>query len=632
MRFARLLLSLGAVCTAGLIENPANAQVLRYTTTAPGGIVTTGNTLGLSKATNENGPGTRDSIGTFLSLGNSVDVLPLNPLNPWPQGTTNNWLMNGSSAELSLPVEAQVLYAELLWGGSYQYGEEDVSALLGSSVTLTQGASSMQVTPAAATAITTSGNAASGFAIRYYLRSADVTDFVKAAQTGTYSVSGVPGTQTTNINSLSAAGWTLVTVYRDQSVTTKNLSVFVGGAFVDEDSQQDYAVTGFCAPPAGVVEGTAAVSAIEGDANLTGDQFLIGASAGGPFASLSGPNNPGSNFFCSQINDGNGQLDTSGSFGQENHNAQAGVNIAGGRQGWDITTIPLSSQTGQLANSQTAAVLRTITTGDSYMPILAALAIDVNSPDFGGVASDTTVSPSNVTIGDQYTVSVTLANDGAVTAQNVVLDVDLPAQVSLVSFTTDGQPGDINGNAVNGALLASGVDEGDIPGGGARTVTFTLEVNSAPAGSTLFGLANWNYDFEVCANASLSSEVFSQSFAALYNEPVGTGGNGGGGSGASGGGGAEPNGGGGATTQGGGGEGGGLLPLGGGGSGAAGGAGGGAGEAATGGGNSSSGEAPETGLGCSCRVSAPQEPGLAALAWGLVGLLALRRKRGGRAS
>ena len=43
-------------------------ESLRYSTTAAGKILGIGNTLGLSKGLNENGPGTYDSIGTFSSL------------------------------------------------------------------------------------------------------------------------------------------------------------------------------------------------------------------------------------------------------------------------------------------------------------------------------------------------------------------------------------------------------------------------------------------------------------------------------------------------------------------------------------------------------------------------------------
>jgi len=497
------------------------AQELRFSTTEPGGIVSTGNTLGLAKDTNLNGPGIRDSIGTFLTLGGGTDDSPLNAANPWPAGTTNDWTQNGSAAELSLPVESTVLYAELLWGGSYQYGE-DVTAFLDDDVTLTAGGNTLLVSPAGATAVTASGTANTGFAIRYYMRSADVTAFVANALSDTYSVSGVPATQTTSINSLNAAGWTLVVAYRDQAQSTKNLSVFVGGSFVDEDSQVDYAVSGFCAPPAGLVEGTAVVSAIEGDANLTGDQFLIAPTAAGPFVNLSAPNNPAQNFFCSQLNDASGQLDISGTFGSTNHDAIGGLNVVGARQGWDVSTVPLSSSAGQLQNGQTSAVLRTVTTGDSYMPTLAAFAIDVNSPDFGGAGTTISAAPLEVTIGDTFTVIAALDNDGEVTAQDVTFQMALPASLSLVSFATDGVPGDIDGTPVDAALLASGVDEGDLPANGTRTVTMVLSVDAEPPGTTISGSPVWSYAFEVCQNGALYDQTFSQLFVVGFEAPVTT--------------------------------------------------------------------------------------------------------------
>ncbi len=512
-------LSLALAALSSFVLTTVEAQELRFTTTEPGNIVSTGNTLGLAKDTGLNGPGIRDSIGTFLTLGGGTDNNPLNAANPWPAGTTNDWTQNGSEAELSLPVESTVLYAELLWGGSYQY-VEDVSAFLDDDVTLTAGGSSITVSPDALTAVTESGTANTGFAIRYYMRSADVTSFVANALSGTYSVSGVPATQTTSINSLSAAGWTLVVAYRDQGESTRNLSVFVGGSFVDEDSQVDYGVSGFCAPPNGLVEGTAVVSAIEGDANLTGDQFLIAPSVAGPFVNLSAPNNPSNNFFCSQLNDADGQLDTSGTFGSANHDAAAGLNVIGARQGWDVTTVPLSSAAGQLQNGQTAAVLRTITTGDSYMPTLAAFAIDVNSPDFGGGGTTVSSAPTEVTLGDTFTVTATLDNDGEVPAQDVTFQLQLPVGVSLVSFATDGIPGDINGTTVTGATLASGVDEGDLAANGARVVTLVLSVDSEPIGSTIAGSPIWSYAFEVCQNGALYDQTFSQLFSVSYEAPT----------------------------------------------------------------------------------------------------------------
>lgn len=48
--------------------------VNRYSDVKKGGIVFCGNTLGLSKASNQNAPGTEGSIGAFVSLNNALQV------------------------------------------------------------------------------------------------------------------------------------------------------------------------------------------------------------------------------------------------------------------------------------------------------------------------------------------------------------------------------------------------------------------------------------------------------------------------------------------------------------------------------------------------------------------------------
>ena len=92
------------------------------------------------------------------------------------------------------------------------------------------------------------------------------TWYLGYATTQTTLVSGVPATQDTLINSLNAAGWTLVVAYRDSTERIHNLTIFVGGSFVDEDSTEDYDFAGFCTPPSGPFDGHAVVSALEGDA------------------------------------------------------------------------------------------------------------------------------------------------------------------------------------------------------------------------------------------------------------------------------------------------------------------------------------------------------------------------------
>ncbi|HVY45299.1 MAG TPA: MYXO-CTERM sorting domain-containing protein, partial [Minicystis sp.] len=451
--------------------------------------------------------------------------------NPWPLHTTNDWTQNGSTAVLTIGDQADVLYAELVWGGSTSYGGEDVTAHLDDAVTLRAGGASMAVSPDAATALTIAQTAVSGFPANYYMRSADVTAFVQAARGGTYSLSGVPATEATTINSLNAAGWTLVVAVRDTEEPVRNLSVFVGGSFVDENSQQDYTVNGLCTPSGGPVDGHVVISAIEGDANLVGDQLLIGPNENGPFVNLSGPNNPANNFFCSQLNGADGQLDTSGSFGHQNQDAQSGANVPGGRQSWDVTTVHVGSDEGQLDNGQTSAVLRTITTGDSYVPIVAAFGIDVNAPDFTASGAGFAASPATVHVGDDLELTLDVTNQGLVAAEGVSLVLPIDPALELTSFSMQGHPGDIGGNPVTASDLTTGVDAGTVAPGESRHVVIDLHVASAPADGAFPFRADWHYGFEVCHGGTTTPELYSQFADVGYDAGSMTGSGGSGGSG-----------------------------------------------------------------------------------------------------
>lgn len=67
------------------------AFIQRFSSIDRGGINFIGNTLGLSKNLNTLTAGTQGSIGAFTSLSNTQ-------FSNFPNGTTNNYLENGSSA------------------------------------------------------------------------------------------------------------------------------------------------------------------------------------------------------------------------------------------------------------------------------------------------------------------------------------------------------------------------------------------------------------------------------------------------------------------------------------------------------------------------------------------------------
>lgn len=396
------------------------AVINRFNTTINGAITFTGNTIGLSKQNNTNNQGTADSIGAMATSN------LLSQVNDFPPGTTLNFMENEASAVLNLPAQSIVLYAELLWSGTYLSAGQDLSAFINNNVTFT--------TPAGVFSIAFDPATAANVLGQIYVRSQDVTSLVQAAGAGTYSVGSIVATTDPFNNTFNAGGWTLMVAYENPNLPIRDMSIFVTSEFVSVGSGSTPAViSGFLTPTTGSVSGRLQVSALEGDSNRIGDQLLFGPTAV-TLTPVSGPNNPIDNFFVSQINGDDGLLDTSGTFG--NLNQPIGVNASGRRQGYDITNIDVSSQ---LTNGQTSAVIQGTTAGDAYIINGLGLQIDVNAPKFDAVKSaDKTVAQ----LGDIITYTVEVTNSGTADANLVVmLDASPPCTTFVEnSVLVDGVP------------------------------------------------------------------------------------------------------------------------------------------------------------------------------------------------
>ena len=102
------------VVAAGWGAPSAATPIVRFDATANAAISTTGNTLGL--AGNGGHPSDHGGVGAF------IDATGTPQLSGWPAGTTDQWSLASSDAELDLPSGASVLYAELVWGGRVNSG------------------------------------------------------------------------------------------------------------------------------------------------------------------------------------------------------------------------------------------------------------------------------------------------------------------------------------------------------------------------------------------------------------------------------------------------------------------------------------------------------------------------------
>ncbi|MGN7356984.1 DUF7507 domain-containing protein [Paenibacillus sp. SAF-054] len=430
-----------------------------------------------------------DSIGAFITTNAASQY------GTYPAGTTSAYLNNSSSAQLVLPSGSTILYAELIWGGSYIItGTINLSSFINNPVTFTTPAGTFSVTPDSATA----NSIDFGNNMTAYVRSANVTSLVQQGGAGTYTTGNVVGTIViSNDPTGNHAGWTLGVIYQNPSLPFRNMSIRAGAVLVQADSGPvTTTLTGFATPVTGALGGRALFSAQEGDANRTGDQALFGPTSAAASA-LSGPNNFANNFFASQINNDAGSLNTTGTFGNRNQtNGAPGTNISGGRQGWDITNVDVSSR---LINNQSSAVLILTTSGDAYAVNANAIQVDINAPKINVVKS---ASTSSAIVGDTITYTVTVSNTGTASANSVVLSDALPTGLTFVSgsVTVAGIPRPTY-DIVAGAPL------GTVAFGSSITVSYRATITSKPSTNTLVNTANAAFAFQSVAGGSTITGV-----------------------------------------------------------------------------------------------------------------------------
>lgn len=445
--------------------------ILRYNVTTNGTITFTGNTLGLNKVANQNNQGTTGSIGAFSTLNTTLRA------GNFPLGTTLDYTRNGSRTVLDIPSGASVLYAELIWSGCYDAGGGSVLGAIGNPISFSTPIGTTAVSPDPATAQNTAPIRSN------YVNSAIVTALVQEGGAGTYAAGTVPATVTASNNNDNFAGWTLAVVYSSPFLPSRNISFYVGAEIVNQAlGSTTTSIGGFATPVTGTVNGRLLVSASEGDPQILGDQLRFGPTAA-TLAPISGPNNPVDNFFCSQINNDQGLLDTRGTFGTLN--SPPGGATIGARQGWDITNVNVSSS---LTNSQTTAVIQATSQGDAYLVNSLGLQVDVNAPFFVFTKSSNT---SSSLVGNSIQYTLTVSNTGTAAASLVLLKDNFPSSGSFV-------PGSLFVNGVNqpGADPVTGVNLGTVNPGQTRTIVYSVQIVSRPAGSAQSNVAEISYNFQ----------------------------------------------------------------------------------------------------------------------------------------
>lgn len=130
---------------------------------------------------------------------------------------------------------------------------------------------------------------------------ADITEMVKELPNpfGFYTIANVKATQGTLIGG-SAAGWTILFVYEDLSMTEKYITSYDGFGGASSDSI-DILFQNFETKPEGEVVVKLACSALEGDLNVDGDLVMFSSSTNPSLSNIKTLTRKYSNFFDSTI-------------------------------------------------------------------------------------------------------------------------------------------------------------------------------------------------------------------------------------------------------------------------------------------------------------------------------------------
>ncbi|MCH9646901.1 MAG: carboxypeptidase regulatory-like domain-containing protein [Deltaproteobacteria bacterium] len=425
---------------------------------------------------------------TALGSGQPSNTWTMSHIDVDADGTT----FNSSSADLTIPAGATVLYAGLYWAGTTEGSIAPPSLAQRTDIRLD--------TPATTGYLDLSGTLLGDTTADddSYGAFADITSLIAAGGSGTYTVADLQvstGTGSTG----PWGGWSIAVVYFDSSESCRNLSVFDGyeNFFFASES---VTVSGFQAPSTGPVAATLGFFMGDGDRQNTNpddatDALLFEGTT------LSNAVNPATNFFNNTVSDFGVNVSTRNPV--FNHTLVV-----------DVDTIDAS---GILAPSATSATV-TINSDEGLWWPLLTMAIGADCPDLAitkTVSPTGTVSPGATL---EYTIEVT--NNGQGLADDVVVSDALPPGVTYVPATAiKTYPAPVAGSFTSANLGPATFDVAGL------TQSFDT-TGSVPAGATLT-----SYSLAVAGNSSdfLSDISLSATYpgGTAYSLPAGDFGGGG---------------------------------------------------------------------------------------------------------
>ncbi|TAF99342.1 MAG: DUF11 domain-containing protein [Betaproteobacteria bacterium] len=392
-------------------------------------------------------------------------------------GSNNNYTMiysdvdsiattfNSSSATLTMPAGSTIAFAGLYWAG-FSTNAARNSVLLATPANATyQTITASQMDDAAPA----STSAYQGFR--------DVTALVAAGGNGVYTVANVQSNTVSN----SHAGWTIVVVYNNATLPTRNLVVYDGYQRVASNTPPiNIALSGFITPPFGPVNSKLGVIGYDGDRG----------SGEGSAGLLFGPN---ANSLSPVFNAANPQTDV---FNSTISTLGA---LNGGRTpayqntlGYDADIFVPNTP---LVNNATSAAVRVQSSGETIDLGVITMATDIFVPNIKdtlikSVAKVAGGPGAAVVPGDTLEYTLSFYNSGQDGALNVQLTDPLPPNVtyvpgSMVLTNTPQTGAAVVSNSVSGATDAVGDDLAEYNSATRRITARVGAGATATAGGTL---------------------------------------------------------------------------------------------------------------------------------------------------
>ena len=338
-------------------------------------------------------------------------------------GIDNNGTFNSSTADLNLPSCSNVLFAGLYWGAG-----EGVNG--GSTAWITNETTCKLKLPGAATYTTVTSSqtdyynsgAPVGFNYTGFQCFANITALVNATNpNGTYGIANVcPPIGKNN----AYGGWTIVIVYANPSLISRNLTVFDGCAVVQKgNAPVDFTLSGFLTPPTGPVSCELGGVVYDGDRSWK-DSFAFKQSGAASFYNLT-PN-------------GTANTDDmwNSTIGYKGSVVTTRNPMFYNTLGYDANIIDMpNAGNAQLGNNKSSATVRLASPDEMVIAHILTTSISQYNPTFSFDKSATDLNGGSLLPGDSMRYQINYSNSGNDSSTNTIITDNLPSGTSYMPGT-----------------------------------------------------------------------------------------------------------------------------------------------------------------------------------------------------